>query len=134
MCYISTIPTDTIADTITSRSPVITLLSCNQCVAHRMPISDGHVNKVSQTVLWDIRCSRIVVRRSKIKKETLIDGENHTSVPADGSRIKVPVAEVFIATSFHKRQYEVWCMDNPVYDLIVGNISDAKPANQQDPK
>ena len=78
MCFISTIPTYTIADTITSQSPVITLLSCCQSVAHSMPISDGYVNEVPLTVLWNIECSGIVVRRSKIKEETLISDENYT--------------------------------------------------------
>ena len=75
-----------------------------------------------------------MVRRSKVKEENLIEGKNQTCVLADGSRIKVPVAQVFITTPFLKGQYEVWCMDNPVYDLIVGNVPDAKPANRPDPE
>ena len=131
MCYASTIPTDTIVDTTASRSPVTTSLSCNKSVAHSMQISAGYVNNVPVTVLRNTGCSGIVVRRSKVKEENLIEGKNQTCVLADGSRIKVPV---FITTPFLKGQYEVWCMDNPVYDLIVGNVSDAKPANQPDPE
>ena len=38
VCYISTIPTDTIVDTTASRSPVTTSLSCKQSVVHNIPI------------------------------------------------------------------------------------------------
>ena len=134
VCYVRTIPTDTIVDTTASRSPVTTSLSCNQIVAYSVPISARYVNNVAVTVQRDTGCSGIVVRRSKIQEENLIKGKKQMCVLADGSRIKVPVAEVFSTNPFLKGQCEVWCMGNPVYDLIVGNVPDAKPANQPDPE
>ena len=37
---------------------------------------------------------------------------------ADWSKIKYPMTEVSIET----RKTEAWCMENPIYDLIIGNI------------
>ena len=68
VCYVSTIPPDTIVDTTASLSPVTTSLSCNQSAAHGCPISAGFVKNVPLTILRDTGCSGIVVRRSKIKE------------------------------------------------------------------
>lgn len=67
-----------------------------------------------------------------LKDEDIKEGRTQVCVLADGSTISVPVAEVSMNTPYLKGQYEVWCMENPVYDLIVGNVPDAKPANQPD--
>lgn len=96
-------------------------------------LTAGYVNNVPVTVLRDTGCSGIVVKMSKIQEENLIVGKKQTCILADGSKVSVPIAEVSIDTPFLKGQYEVWCMENPVYDLIVGNVPDAKPADQPDP-
>ena len=53
---------------------------------------------------------------------------------AIGSKVTVPVAEVYIDSPYLKGRYETWCMENPVYDPIVGNVPDAKPPDEMDQK
>ncbi|XP_065921901.1 uncharacterized protein [Magallana gigas] len=115
-----------------SSSPMTMSSSCQKNSSFNMPLSAGYVNNVPVTVLRDTGCSGIVVKMSKIQEENLIVGKKQTCILADGSKVSVPIAEVSIDTPFLKGQYEVWCMENPVYDLIVGNVPDAKPADQPD--
>ncbi|XP_062610800.1 uncharacterized protein LOC134272595, partial [Saccostrea cucullata] len=134
VCFVSTMPSDPIVESTASSFPTTTSFSsCQSSLASSMPISAGYVNNVPVTVLRDTGCSGIVIRRSKIQDEDLVQGKKQTCVLADGSKITVPIAEVSINTPFLKEQHEVWCMENPVYDLIVGNVPDAKPATQPDP-
>ena len=52
----------------------------------------------------------------------------------DGSKVTVPVAEVYIDSPYLKGRYEAQCMGNPVYDLIVGNVPGTKSPDEMDQK
>lgn len=47
-------------------------------------------------------------------------------VLVDGFKIIVFVVEVFIDIFYLSGCYEVWCMENLVYDLIIGNFLDVR--------
>lgn len=126
-------PTDCIVDSSVSSSPMTMSSSCQKNSSFSMLLSAGYVNNVPVTVLRDTGCSGIVVKMSKIQEEDLIVGKKQTCILADGSKVSVPIAEVSIDTPFLKGQYQVWCMENPVYNLIVGNVPDGKPTDQPDP-
>lgn len=57
-----------------------------------MPISAGYVNGSPVTVFRDTGCSGIVLRKTKVSDQNLIDGKQQVCVLADGSKITVPVA------------------------------------------
>lgn len=80
----------------------------------------------------DTGCSGEVVRKTKVSDQNLINGRQKLCVLADGSQITVPVAEVFIDTPYLSGRHEVWCMKNQVYDLIIGNVSDARLPDKLD--
>lgn len=82
----------------------------------------------------DTGCSGEVVRKTKVSDQNLINGRQKLCVLADGSQITVPVAEVFIDTPYLSGRHEVWCMKNQVYDLIIGNVSDARLPDKLDHK
>ena len=45
---------------------------------------------------------------------------------ADGTKVKVPVAEVKVDSPYFKGTVQAWLMENPIYDVIVGNINGAR--------
>ena len=51
----------------------------------------------------------------------------------DNSARKVPIAKIDIDTSHLKGQVEAQCLLDAVYDLIVGNVPDARAADDPDP-
>lgn len=97
-----------------------------------MSLSAGYENGTPVTVLRDNGCSGIVVRKTKVSDQNFINGKQQVCVLADGSKITVPVAEVFIDTPYLSGRHEVWCIENPVYDLIIGDVSDARLPDKPD--
>ena len=51
---------------------------------------------------------------------------------ADGSRIKVPLARTFVDTPYLVGEVEAWCMEQPMYVLIIDNINDAREPSNPD--
>lgn len=43
-------------------------------------------------------------------------------VLADGSEVQVPVAFVYLNTPYFRGSVEDWCIENPIYGVIIGNI------------
>ena len=74
------------------------------------------------TVLRDTGCSTIVVQRSLVPEENLT-GQEQICILIDGTVRRTPVAEIDIETPYLTGRVTAVCMRNPVYDLIVGNVS-----------
>ncbi|XP_061171098.1 uncharacterized protein LOC133180643 [Saccostrea echinata] len=132
VCFVSTLPSDSIIDSMVNMSPTTLTSACQKSVNFSMPISAGYINGNPVTVLRDTGCSGIVVRKSKVSEKDLVDSKQQVCVLADGSKITVPVAEVFIDTPYLCGYHKVWCMENPVYDLIIGNVPDARLPDKAD--
>ncbi len=48
---------------------------------------------------------------------------------ADGSSIQAPIARVNVDTPYYKGEVQAWCIEHPLYDLIIGNIDGAREPN-----
>lgn len=96
-----------------------------------LPTSTGLLGGCLVTVLRDTGCSGVVVRRKWVKDSELI-GKVQTCVLADGSKVDVPVAKVKVSTPYYSGEVEAWCMVNPIYDLIIGNIIGARSPDDPD--
>ena len=46
---------------------------------------------------------------------------------------KVPIARVSVDTPYLSGQVEVQCFPDAIYDWTIGNVPDAKPADDSDP-
>ena len=59
-----------------------------------------------------------------------LTGESKTCVLIDGTVRRVPIAVVNVDTPYFEGEVTALCMNNPVYDLILGNIDGVRdPAN-----
>ncbi|XP_062609261.1 uncharacterized protein LOC134271008 [Saccostrea cucullata] len=98
-----------------------------------MPLSAGYVHGQPVTLLRDSGCQNIVVRRSLVKDESLT-GKSETCILADNTKRVVPLAKVCIDSPYVTGECEVWCMENPVFDLIIGEVHDARKPHDPDPE
>ena len=98
-----------------------------------MPVAEGRVGEIKIFVLRDTGCSGVVVRKCLIDTDQLT-GVEQTCMLADGSKIKVPIAVASIDTRYFIGKTEAWCKENPIYDLNIGNINDAREPNSLDPE
>jgi len=62
-----------------------------------------------------------VVKRELVDDEQMTGG-TETCILIDGTVRRTPVAEIEIETPILYRQSESVCMDNPLYDVIIGNV------------
>nr|XP_034325279.1 uncharacterized protein LOC105323550 isoform X4 [Crassostrea gigas] len=111
---------------------LVSTSSCNVTAAlENMPSCDGRLNEHSVSVLRDTGCNGVVVRKDLIC-DSQLTGKRRECVLADGSKIKVPVACVSIDTPYFIGEVEAWCLKNPLYDVIIGNIPDARDPKDPD--
>ena len=112
------------------RLPVMSA-ACSTHGVKKMPITQGMVDDNLVTVLRDSGCSTVVVRRSLVSNSQLT-GEYKTCVLIDGTIRRVPVAIIDVNTPYFVGEITALCMNNPVYDLILGNIPGVRDPSQPD--
>ena len=93
-----------------------------------MPVKRGHLEGKDVSVLRDTGCGGVVVREGLVDKESFVDGQ-HEYMMADGSAIKTALANVYIDSPYFVGEVIAWCMQNPLYDVIIGNMEGARDPN-----
>ena len=88
-----------------------------------MNVAKGYINGKKVKVLRT-GCSTVVVKRSLVQWEQLT-GKEETCVLIDGTVRRTPLAVVDRDTPFLKCRRKVVCMEKPLYDVIVSNVSGA---------
>jgi len=91
---------------------------------HKMPVTDGTLEGKPVSVLRDTGCSTVVVRRSLIPDEKLT-GLEERCILIDGTIRQTSVAKVEVETPYVSGAVRAVCMENPICDLIIGNVSGA---------
>ena len=61
--------------------------------------------------------------------DSQLTGEQHLLYMIDNSVLHVPTAICHIRTPFFSGEVEVLCLQNPVCDLILGNIENIQEEN-----
>ena len=93
----------------------------------RMPTKEGYLSGKCVTVLRDTGCSTVVVRKDLINPDQLT-GKSQSCVLVDGTVKTFPIAKVYIDTPYFTGSASCLCMENPVYDIVIGNIDGARDA------
>lgn len=90
-----------------------------------LPISVGTVNQKRVRVMRDSGCTSIIVRTSLVRDEQFVQ-ESAVCAFVDGSTHRFRVAVVDVDTEYYQGTVKAICMENPICDLIVGNVAGAK--------
>jgi len=86
-----------------------------------MPVSEGLLESQPVKVIRDSGCTTVVVRQSLVPEDKLT-GQEECYVLIAGTVRRTPVAKIFIDTPYFTGMTTAVCMNNPVYDLIIGNV------------
>ncbi|XP_075732486.1 uncharacterized protein LOC142775054 [Rhipicephalus microplus] len=97
-----------------------------------MPVMAGKVAGRRVDVLRDTGCSTVIVRRDLVRDDELT-GQTSLIYTVDRSVMRLPEAKVRIETPFYSGIVSAFCMDDPLYDVIVGNIEGARSPDQPEP-
>ena len=95
----------------------------NACIrdCRNLKVHHGYIDSTPVDVLRDTGCSSVIVRASLVD-DSQLTGEQHLLYMIDNSVLHVLTAICHIRTPFFSGTVEVLCLQNPVCDLILGNI------------
>ncbi|XP_037521061.1 uncharacterized protein LOC119397715 [Rhipicephalus sanguineus] len=100
-------------------------------VAERLPVLTGLVGGQEVRVLRDTGCNTVVVKTSLVNDDDFIG----TSAPVyllDRSVRMLREAWVDVDTPYYTGRLKAKCLDNPIYDLILGNVEGVRTADDPD--
>ena len=100
--------------------------------SRRMPVAEGSVEGTSVNVLRDTGCSTIVVRRAVVPGDKLT-GREERCIFVDRTVRYTPAAEIYTETPFFTVITTAVCIKNPLYDLVIGNVSGARDVSISPP-
>ena len=90
---------------------------------------DGLIGGKQVNVLRDSGCNGVLVKWQFVKKNEYT-GKYGTMTLADKSIRKFPIAKVYIESRFFSGKITALCLDDAMYDVIIGNIpNDWEPSD-----
>jgi len=99
-------------------------LKLKQWQTQMIPCSRGRINGTRTIVMRDTGSTTYVVKKSLVKPEQM-SGSYELCMLIDGTVKRYPTAMVELDTPYFISKTKVLCMDNPVQDIIIGNIPGA---------
>ena len=91
----------------------------------RLPTAEGTVNGRNVEVLRDTGCTCCTVKRSLVSNDQLIGKESYVTL-IDETTQKYPLAVIDVDCPFFTGKTEALCMEDTLYDLVIGNIDGSK--------
>ncbi|XP_037508775.2 uncharacterized protein LOC119385403 [Rhipicephalus sanguineus] len=97
-----------------------------------MPVVEGEVQRRKATVLRDTGANTVLVRSSLVAPENLT-GQVKPVMFVDRTIKYMPEARIRISTPFFTGLVTAKCVEDPLYDLVVGNVPGVRRADDPDP-
>ena len=91
----------------------------------RLPTAEGTVNSRKVEVLRDTGCTCCTVKRSLVSDDQLIGKESYVTLIGETTQ-KYPLAVIDVDCPFFTGKTEALCMEDTLYDLVIGNIDGSK--------
>ena len=91
----------------------------------RLPTAVGTVNGKEVRVLRDTGCTGVVVRRSLVSDGQMLNKQSGVTL-INNYKQGCPMARIYIDCPFFRGSTDALCIDDPAYDLVIGNIEGSK--------
>ena len=91
----------------------------------RLPTAEGTVNDRKVEVLRDTGCTCCTVKRSLVSDDQLIGKKSYVTL-IDETTQRYPLAVIDVDCPFFTGKTEALCMEDTLYDLVIGNIDGSK--------
>ena len=104
--------------------PIIGSVCCHQL--DRLPFMSGRVEETDVQVLRDTGCNGVIVKCDLVPHRCFT-GSRQRIILMDRSVIEVPVAKVRVDTPVFCGEVYALCVQNPVCEVIIGNIPGVHP-------
>ncbi|KAJ8024291.1 hypothetical protein HOLleu_36990 [Holothuria leucospilota] len=110
-------------------SHIVGLLSS---AVESVPVKEGHISNSMVKVVRDTGCNTVIARE-KFVDESCLTGEVRTLKLLNGTVRKCPCAMIEIDTPFFQGVVHALVVQDPLFDLFIGNIEGARDPNDPDP-
>ena len=97
---------------------------------HQMPVVRGKIGTKSVDMLQVTGCSEVIVKQQHVTNDQYTSRVGLMQM-VDNSVIRVPIANVQTALPYLSEQVQALCPQDPVYNVILGNIPRARPADDR---
>ncbi|KAM7288160.1 uncharacterized protein ISCGN_031849 [Ixodes scapularis] len=101
-------------------------------LVENLPVVEGDMGGHKITVLRDTGCNTVVVRQSLVPKEAYT-GILSPVFLMDKTVRHLPEAEIMVRTPYYTGKLTAKCVNDPLYDLVLGNVPLVRDANDPDP-
>ena len=91
----------------------------------RLPTAPGKVNGKDVIVLRDTGCTGVVVRKDLVESDQILDRQSKITLIDDTTQSHA-MATIAVDCPFFKGIVDAICIDNPLYDLVIGNVDGSK--------
>ena len=95
------------------------------------PTKEGTVNGTKVIMMRDTGATCVVVRKSLVREDQVME-EQKCCKFIDGSEHYFSVARIDVKTPYYEGSTEAYCIEGPLYDLVIGNITGAKYPEPED--
>ena len=129
-CRCSCIADDCISLACGKKIDIVNAGSCQKLPSAEMPVCNGLIGQQCVKTLRDTGCSGVIVKK-KFVRDDLLTGESKLIVRIDNTIVKAPVANIEVDTPYYTGVTEAVCLDDALYDLVIGNIDGARKPHDQ---
>ncbi|XP_064478117.1 uncharacterized protein LOC135391692 [Ornithodoros turicata] len=99
---------------------------------NNLPAVEGIIDGKRVKILRDTGCNTVIVNKALITPEQLT-GKRMTVFLLDRKVRMLPVATVHIQSPYYTGELEAGCMEDPLFDVILGNVPRMRRVEEQDP-
>ena len=107
--------------------------ACMAEIKDNLPVLSGKVGGIKVEVLRDTGCSGVIIRRELVD-ETNYNGEMGRIMTVDRTIKRAPMAKVEVDSPFYVGTVEALCLQEPLFDLIIGNVPGARRSYDPNPE
>ena len=107
--------------------------ACMAEINDNLPVLSGKVGGKTVEVLRDTGCSGVIITRELVN-ETDFTGEMGHIMTMYRTIKRAPMAKVEVDTPFYVGTVEALCLQDPLFDLIIGNVPGARRSDDPNPE
>ena len=100
----------------------------------KLQLVNGKVGERCVEVLRDTGCTGVVIKQDLVNQGVLTGEKGYVTTFDKTWLIRAPIAKIQVDTPYYVEEVEALCMQEPVADLIIGNITGAREADNPDPE
>ena len=100
----------------------------------KLQLVNGKVGELCDEVLRDTGCAGVLIKRDLVNQGELTGEKGNVTTFDKTLLIRAPIAKIQVDIPYYVGEVEALYVQEPVADLIIGNITGAREADNPDPE